>query len=87
MENKCVLSSVLKTLMDLADLMGNGKLFQRMGAAAAKARAPLVVLLKELHHAFFIFLYHIVYVPKRFFKRFEAKSSLINIQAMSFLSR
>ena len=25
--------------------------------------------LKELHHAFVLFLYHIIYVPKRFFQK------------------
>ena len=35
-----------------------------------------------LKGAICLFLYHIVYVPKRLFKGFEARSSLINIQAM-----
>ena len=44
--NRCVLSLLLKTSRDLADLTSFGNLFHNLGAEAEKERLPYVSVLK-----------------------------------------
>ena len=53
-------------------------------SAVVTLQIHVFLSLKVIHHAFKKYLCHIVYVPKTFFKRFEAKLPLLNREPLIF---